>query len=155
MMRKPAIAFALGAAVLAASPSLAQQVDWNAAKAAFEAGVSSADKPDDRDKQIGCTAFWSEWNNAVNAGRVPADAGTRVSPLLVAPDSNIMAFGWLVVSIEPGAGEDPDAVEAEIEAGLKEVEPFAAQAVNDALAGNGQSLAGVMRMLGICDTLPD
>jgi hypothetical protein len=155
MKHEMILALALGAAALVPAPALAQPLDWNAAKTEFEAGVRSADKPDDRDKQIGCTAFWSEWNNAVNAGRVPTEAGARVSKLLVAPDSNMMALGWLMVSIEPEAGEDPAAVEAEVEAGLKEVEPFAAQAVSNALAGNGQSLAGVMRMLGICDTLPD
>ncbi|MFN4021116.1 MAG: hypothetical protein ACK4IC_11440 [Erythrobacter sp.] len=155
MNRGLIVTLALAATALAPAPTLAQQVDWNMAKAAFDAGVADTDHPDDRDKRIGCAAFWSAWNNAANAGRVPADAGTRVSSLLVAPDSNIMALGWLMASLEPGAGEDQEAVETAVMAQLQELEPFAALAVSNALAGDGPSLTDVMRLLGVCQTFPE
>lgn len=149
------IALALAAGGIAPAPALAQSIDWNAAKAAFDAGANGPDKPDERAKIVGCAAFWSQWNAAVLEQRVPADAGRLVSPLLVAPDSNVMAFGWLLVSIEPVGNEDPAAVEAEVEAAMAEVEPFAKGKVDAALAGDGAALAGVMSLLGICHALPE
>ena len=149
------IGLALAAGILSPAPGLAQQIDWVAAKAAFDAGAGAAEKPDERAEVIGCAAFWSHWADAANAGRVPAEAGRRVSPLLVVPDAGLLAFGWLLVAIQPEGNEDPNALEAEVEAAMTEIEPFAQEKVTAALAGDGAALSGVMGILGTCQMPPE
>lgn len=149
------VGLALAAGALTPVPALAQQVDWAAAKAAFEAGAGGDEKPDERAEMIGCAAFWSQWANAANAGRVPADAGRTVSPLLVVPDAGMLAFGWLLASIQPEGNEDPAALEAEVEAAMVEVEPLAREKITAALSGDGAALRGVMVVLGTCQMPPE
>jgi hypothetical protein len=146
---------ALAAGALTPRPVLAQQVDWVAAKAAFETGADGDEKPDERAEMIGCAAFWSQWANAANAGRVPAEAGRTVSPLLVVPDAGMLAFGWLLASIQHEGNEDTAALEAEVEAVMAEVEPLAREKITAALAGDRAALRGVMGVLGKCQMPPE
>jgi hypothetical protein len=148
------VGLALAAGALMPAPLLAQQVDWAAAKAAFEAGEGVDEKPDERSEMIGCAAFWSQWANAANAGRVPPEAGRAVSPLLIVPDAGMLAFAWLLASIQPEGNEDTAALEAEVEAAMVEVEPLAREKITAALAGDGAALRGVMGVLGTCQMRP-
>lgn len=149
------IGLVLAVGALAPAPALAQQVDWAAAKTAFEAGAGGDEKSDERVEIIGCAALWSQWAEAANAGRVPAEAGRTVSPLLVVPDAGMLAFGWLLASIQPEGNEDPAALEAEVEAAMVEVEPLAREKITAALAGDGGALRGVMGVLGTCQMPPE
>ena len=149
------IGLVLATGALAPAPALAQQVDWAAAKTAFEAGAGAGEKPDERVEIIGCAAFWSQWAKAANAGRVPVEAGRTVSPLLVAPNAGMLAFGWLLASIQPEGNENPAALEAEVEAAMIKIEPLAHEKITAALAGDGGALRGVMGVLGTCQMPPE
>ncbi len=146
---------ALAAGALTPVPALAQQVDWAVAKTALGAGAGGDEKPDERVEIIGCAAFWSQWAEAANAGRVPAEAGRTVSPLVAVPNAGMLALGWLLASIQPKGKEDSAALEAEVEAAMVEVEPLAREEITAALAGDGGALRGVMGVLGASQMPPE
>ena len=148
MKARMMIGLALAAGALTPVPALAQRVDWPAAKTSFEGGAGGDEKPDERVEIIGCSAFRSQWAKAANAGLVPAEAGRTVSPLPVVPDAGMLAFGWLLASIQPKGNEDPTALKAEVEAAMVEIEPLAREKITSALAGDGGALRGVTGVLG-------
>ena len=149
------IGLALVSGALLPAPALAQQIDWNAAKAAFEAGANGSETPDEREEYAGCTAFWSEWSDAAHAGRVPAVVGQTINPALVAPDSGSVALEWLYILIEPRAGETQAAAENEASAMLAAINPLATEKVEAALKGDAAAMRGVMGILGTCQAPPE
>ena len=146
-MNRTLLAAFAASALLGSAPVQAAPLDWSGAKAAFDEGRKPGNGPTTEDDYSGCTAFWSAWNDAVNAGQVPTGAAAQVSEDLVAPNANMMTFGWLVW-IENG--EDPDASTARLE----ELLPAARAQVAAALGGSGEALTMVMAVLGACQ-LPE
>jgi len=139
--------FAASVAVLGSTPVHAGTVDWAAAKAAFDEGADPANAPTSEKAFAYCAAYWTAWNDAARAGKVPPEAGTQVNPTLVAPKVGHMRLQWQTW-IE--LGDDPAASAAY----FQQASPAVTLQVAKALTGDGPALQAVMTVLGACK-LPD
>lgn len=157
MRRGIAPGLALAAMVFAATPALAASaaaaqapsIDWEAARAAFAAGAAVGSPPEGQAETVRCAAHWSQWAQAVRAGRVP-DEGRTVSPSLFPPEVSLTALNWLIATAQPKGGESPVELEARIEAAMAGAEAPAAANIAAALSGDAAKMREVMGILGTC-----
>lgn len=150
------IALALAAGAFAQAPAQAQQVDWAAAKAAFDAPKSQPPKPVTRGDLIACNVFWTEWmRQGVGPATIAKERGADVHPGLLEQNvyANMTSTGLRLATKIPG--EDMAQIRAQTDAMTRQMERAADETVSKALKGDTGTLLGIMGLLGSCQIMPD
>lgn len=150
-MIKPMLAaMALAGIVVAPVSAQTQAIDWNAAKAAYDAGFNAPQGVTTRGDKIACAAFWSEWSRRAQAGQIPEEAGTVIGLGLTDPHAGLTATAMHVALAVPEPGADPAQMAAFTRDALALMERAADEKVEVALRGDMTALTGILGLMGIC-----